>query len=364
MLESLNLTNMSKLMGKNKKTYKNLSRRQFLGASAALAAGIAATSPVIGSPAIIRNLGKSYSEFNGVRIGAITYSFRSLPDQSAEATLQYILDSGISHIELMGGPAESFAGIPEATFDRRAAFMAMRAERSEEELSEEQKKEIGEIRAQISAYNKEVAEWRASVSMSKFEQVKKMYKNAGVSIYAFKPRALGQNNTDAEIDYGFKAAKALGASHVTIELPEDPAHSKKLGEFASKHKVYVAYHGHLQQTPTSWDTALSQSDYNAMNLDLGHFVAAGNPSPLELITAKHSNIMSMHVKDRQNANNGQKNLPFGEGDTPITEVLQLMRDQKYTFPATIELEYDIPEGSDPVTEVKKCAEYCMNALES
>ena len=74
--------------------------------------------------------------------------------------------------------------------------------------------------------------------------------------------------------------------------------------------------------------------------------------------------MSMHVKDRQNANNGQKNLPFGEGDTPIIEVLQLMRDQKYTFPATVELEYDIPEGSDPVTEVKKCAEYCMKALES
>ena len=55
---------------------------------------------------------KPNSVFNGVQIGTITYSYRSMPDQSAEATLKYILDSGISGIELMGGPVESFAGAP------------------------------------------------------------------------------------------------------------------------------------------------------------------------------------------------------------------------------------------------------------
>ena len=48
----------------------------------------------------------------GVQIGVITYSYRSMPDQSAEATLKYVVDSGISAIELMGGPVESFAGAP------------------------------------------------------------------------------------------------------------------------------------------------------------------------------------------------------------------------------------------------------------
>src|SRR3954447_15333177 len=56
---------------------------------------------------------KPNSVFNGVQIGTITYSYRSMPDQSAEATLKYILDSGISAIELMGGPAETFAGAPQ-----------------------------------------------------------------------------------------------------------------------------------------------------------------------------------------------------------------------------------------------------------
>src|SRR3954465_1363884 len=57
---------------------------------------------------------KPNSVFNGVQIGTITYSYRSMLDQSAEGTLQHILDSGIGAIELMGGPAESFAGAPES----------------------------------------------------------------------------------------------------------------------------------------------------------------------------------------------------------------------------------------------------------
>src|SRR3954447_609399 len=55
---------------------------------------------------------KPNSLIDGVQIGTITYSYRSRPDQSAEATLKYIVDSGISAIELMGGPVESFAGAP------------------------------------------------------------------------------------------------------------------------------------------------------------------------------------------------------------------------------------------------------------
>jgi len=91
-------------------------------------------------------------------------------------------------------------------------------------------------------------------------------------------------------------------------------------------------------------------------------VAAGNENPMDILKSKHDRIMSMHIKDRQTPANGKGNLPWGEGDTPIAEVLQLMRDQKYKFPATIELEYQIPDGSDAVKEVKKCLEYCSKAL--
>ena len=117
--------------------------------------------------------------------------------------------------------------------------------------------------------------------------------------------------------------------------------TERLGKLAKKNKVSVAYHGHTQQTPAFWDVALKQSKYNMMNIDIGHYVAAGDFDPLSILQAKHKRISSMHLKDRHNKANGQANKPWGEGDTPITAILQLMRDQRFKFPATIELEYDI-----------------------
>ncbi len=339
------------------------SRRKFIGKTSALVTGMILSGPsLFAGPAILKSYGKRNSFINGVQIGAITYSFRSMPDQSAEATLQYVLDSGINAIELMGDPAESFAGKPMNPVDRRIFFQLMRKQRNGEELTKDQKKEMEDMQIQTGSYNKEVATWRNSVSMEKFIKLKKMYSDAGVKIYGFKPNAFGMKNTDTEIDYGLRAAKALGADHVTLELPEDDSHTNKLGKMATKHGVYVAYHGHEQQTPTWWDNALSQSPNNMMNLDLGHYIAAGNQDAIELIQSKHSRISSMHIKDRQNPENGKANLSFGKGDTPIVEALQLMRENKYKFPATLELEYDIPEGSDAVKELAKCLEYCSNAL--
>ena len=109
---------------------KNFNRRKFLGAAALGTAGLALRpTSIFAGPSIIKSLNKPNSLINGVQIGVITYSFRSMPDQSAEATLQYVLDSGISAIELMGDPAEAFAGKPENPVDRRAFYGLMRAKR-------------------------------------------------------------------------------------------------------------------------------------------------------------------------------------------------------------------------------------------
>lgn len=323
-----------------------LSRREFIGKTTAAVAGFAvASNTVFGAPAIIRNLGKPNSKFNGVQIGAITYSFRSLPTD-AESVLRYCVDCNISAIELMGPTAEAFAGAPNASTEP-ATRGGQRQQQSRDERE---------------ARTKALADWRASVSMDKFSQLKKMYKDAGVSIYAYKPSALGESNTDAEIEYALKAAKALGASHVTVELPKTAAQSQRLGQIANRHKIAVAYHGHLQQTFTSWDEALSQAKYNGINVDVGHYVAAGF-DPIPLLKAKHEHIYSMHLKDRKSKDNGGANMPWGEGDTPIADILQLMKEEKYKFPATVELEYPVPDDSDAVKEVAKCVEYCRKVLE-
>src|SRR5215831_15175600 len=85
-------------------------RREFGKLALAGAAGSVCGTSVLKS--IVSAAERPNSLINGVQIGTITYSYRSMPDQSAEATLRYIVDSGISAIELMGGPVESYAGAP------------------------------------------------------------------------------------------------------------------------------------------------------------------------------------------------------------------------------------------------------------
>jgi sugar phosphate isomerase/epimerase len=287
---------------------------------------------------------KPNSKFGGVQIGVITYSFRSMPHDD-DQLLKFCVDSNVSAIEMMGDPAEEFAGKPKNPnpFRMPPPPKAGQPSMQRPQLTDEQKSQMAE-------YNKKVAEWRATVSMDKFKEIRKKFNDAGVSIYAFKPNALGPNNSDAEVEYALNAAKALGANSVTIELPTDAKQTQRLGDLGTKNKVYIGYHAHLQATDTLWDVALAQSPYNSMNLDCGHYIAVGGKNTKEslyaLIEAKHDRITSMHIKDR--TADGKQNLSWGKGDTPIKEILSLIKKNKYKFPATVELEYDVPEGSSVV----------------
>ncbi|MDB5240627.1 MAG: xylose isomerase, partial [Spirosoma sp.] len=171
-----------------------------------MAGTVISSHKLFGAPALIRSLGdKPNSLIDGVQIGVITYSFRDMPDQSAEATLHYVLDSGISAIELMGGPAESFAGAPKNSVNMQTFFPLMRKRRENQALTEDEQKQLTEAEAQMKAYRTEVAKWRLSAPMNKFEQVRKMYNQAGVKIYGFKPDTFGMQSSDAEIEYGLRA---------------------------------------------------------------------------------------------------------------------------------------------------------------
>jgi sugar phosphate isomerase/epimerase len=309
-------------------------------------------------------LDKPNSKFGGVQMGAITYSFRSMP-HDIDQLLKFCVDSGVSAIEMMGDPAEDFAGKPKNPNPFRMGPPPAAPQGAAAPAGPPQRPQMtDEQKAQMAEYGKKVAAWRETASMDKFIEIRKKFNEAGVSIYAFKPNAFGANNSDAEVEYAMKAAKALGGTSVTVELPTDAAQTQRLGDLGAKNKVYVGYHAHLQATDTLWDVALGQSPYNSLNLDCGHYIAVGGKntkeSLLALIEAKHDRISSMHIKDR--TADGKGNLSWGKGDTPIKEVLLLMKAKKYKFPASIELEYNIPEGSDAVKEVAKCIGFAKNIL--
>ena len=332
-------------------SHKKNSRRDFLSQSALLGAGMFFSKDLL---ALDLN-GKPYK----VYLGAITYSFRSMPG-TIDDLIGYCKTCGINAIELMGDPAEAYAGNPYASTGPMRMPPPAAAGQQRPQMTDEMRKSFAERAEKSKA-------WRETVGMEKFAEIRQKFKDAGVTIYAYKPNALGENNSDAEIEYAMKAAKALGATSVTVELPNKPAHSQRLGNIAAKHKVYVGYHAHLQATDSAWDTALSQSPYNSMNLDCGHYIAAGGnntkESLLALIEAKHDRITSMHLKDRLNKEHGGANVAWGKGDTPIVEILQLLKKNKYKIPISVEYEYDTPAGSDAIQEVKKCIDYAKKALE-
>ena len=307
---------------------------------------------------------KPNSMFNGVQVGTITYSYRSMPDQSAQALLGYIVKDGISAVELMGQPAEQFAGAPQGQRGGGGGGGARgaggRGGRGGVELTPEQ--QAAQQAAQRES-RENMRKWRTSMSMDRYKELRKLYNDAGVRIYGLKITP-NPDMTDDEMDYVFNAGAAVGATHVTLELSENADFLKRVGSFAEKHKVYAAYHSHTQGSMTAFDQAFALSKANMANVDFGHFVAGGNVggTTLQFLEKFHGRIASFHLKDRTTPANGAKNLPWGTGETPIKEILQMVKKNKWTIPGSIELEYEVPTGSDAVQEVGKCVQYCKDAL--
>jgi sugar phosphate isomerase/epimerase len=372
---------------------------------------------------------KPDSKIKGVQIGTISYSYRSMPDQSAEAMLRYLVDSGISACELEvtignwtrakgnwdSSPAAAAAaaagGGRGGGFGRAGSGAARggggRGPAQTYPVVAGMKTGFGndqpagqwngvacpaaagrgeggapggragsgrggagggfgrgpQTPEQVAAADAE-RKWRLALPMSIFTELRTMYNNAGVTIYAVKDV---HQATDEDLDYTFNVAKTLGASHVTLELPTGPdaaKEMKRLGDWALKYKMLTAYHTHQQGSMHALDTAFEVSKGNAANVDLGHFMAATNPdgSPLEFLNKFHDRIASFHLKDRTSVAHCALNLPWGTGETPIPQILQTVQKNKWTMPGTIELEYNIPEGSDAVKEVAKCLDFCRKAL--
>ncbi len=270
--------------------------------------------------------GDKGSKFGGVQIGAITYSYRSMPDQSLNAYLNYIVQSGLSSVELMGNIAEQYAGIP-------------------------QTKDAEAIRL-----------WRTTVSMDKYKEIKKLFKSKGIKIHILK---LGDKSwSDAEIDYAFNACKAVGAVGISMEISEEAA--KRMQPFAEKHDLFVIFHNHGQPGDPnfSFDKVLALGSKLMLNFDAGHYFGATGLHPNGLIERLHDRIVSVHLKDKTGpkAAEPNKNQPFGKGETPVVEMLQLIQKRGWPINCDIELEYTVPAESDAVKEVVKCVAYCKAAL--
>ncbi len=305
----------------------NLSRRKFLGiTSAAAGLVILSKSDSLAAESYLQSAAKPDSKFGGVQVGAITYSWRSMPVSPADI-IKYCKQTGISSIELMGDVAERYAGIPEG-----------------KDGSEERRK------------------WRLSAPIDKYRELRTMFNNAGIKIHITKFSPAGWS--EPEIDYSFKAAKALGSIGVCNEIGDEAC--KKMGPIAKSNGMYAIFHNHLQPGEPGWtfEKFLDYSPANMLNFDAGHYYAATGLHPNGIIEKLHERIVSVHLKDKTGPKDdpANTNMPWGQGKTPIKDILLLLKKNKWNINTDIELEYNIPSGSDAVAEVKKCVDFCKNIL--
>lgn len=269
--------------------------------------------------------GFTSSLYRGVRLGAQTYSFRDLPRTPGGDGVDQVIEA-FRECELE--ECELYAPQVEPQFNE--AREALRA-------------------------------WRLETPLDHFKQVGEKFRKAGIEIYAYNYSPT-MSFTDAEIDRGFEMARALGAQIITASTELDTA--RRIVPFAEKHKMIMAMHGHSNtkdpnqfSSPESFAAALKMSKYFKVNLDIGHFTAA-NFDAVSYVREHHADITNLHLKDRKR--NQGDNMPWGQGDTPIKPVLQLLQRERWPIRAYVEYEYK-GQGTS-VEEVKKCLAFARQAL--
>lgn len=268
----------------------------------------------------------------GVRLGVHTSSFRDLPDRpggdSLDAMIQAMTECEVRECEL-------FAPLVEPAYGGRAMRHHAMSSMSPQMM------------------RRELRKWRLRTSLAHFTAIGSRLQKSGVSVYAYN-YSPDSTFSDQEIDRGFSMAKTLGAEIITAAMTLEDA--KRVAPFAGQHRMIVALTISSSHTgtnppadPAELDAALALSPYYRANVDLAQFTA-GNVDPVAYIRAHHADIAIVHLNDcRRNSGDA---VAWGEGDSPIREVLQLLKQERWPIRAYVDYQYR-GDGT-PVEEVRKC----------
>jgi len=285
--------------------------------------------------------GRPNSNFAGVQVGLnVPYSFGPEMKQqgmTGDDILKHCVALGLSAVELRSQPVEAFLGFPTVPNAGRNA--------------------TPEQVAAAKVVAEELRKRRGSASMDQVRAFRRKFDDAGVKIDIVKYDGIF-NFTDEVTDYAFTLAKTLGARAISCEINVEQ--TKRLGQFADKHQLMVGYHGHAETTPAHWEQAFSYAKFNGANLDIGHFWVGNKTSPVPFLEKHHARITHLHVKDRRQSDGTDTRM--GEADTPVAQVLRLVRDRKWPIQATLEVEYATPPGSTRLEEIRRAVEFCRKTL--
>ena len=352
-----------------------MNRRNFLGMGAAALAGMALVPSMTScngeakSNTAQRVDGKPNSNFGGVHMGTITYSWRDMPG-GLENLIKYCREANVSNLELMGNDLETALGVP-------ANPMMGLMQKVMARLTPEQRGGIrgfggfmdflnDEEKKQMSDYNEAYANFKKNMDWDKVQEVRKRFESEGIDIHIVKTQP-GENATEEEMDYAFKLAKAMGAKGVTAEM--SLAAAKHCAPFAEKYDMFYVMHNHMQYATPEFaagpDEVLAVSPNIMLNFDFGHYFGSTGKNPCDFIEKYHDRIFSMHTKDKTgpNAAKPNENQVWGQGETPLDDVLKLVQSKYPQIYCDCELEYQVAPWSNSVKEVATCMKYARRVLE-
>ena len=354
-------------MDQKKLFEQKTSRRTFLKQSAmglAMASFLpsALTSCASDSAAPAANSTGINSNFHGVKIGCITYSWRSMPAKTVDEIIAYCKQANLGSLELMSNDLERVLGVPENPSTRIMAELRAKMPAPKPGERPARPQMTPEQQAEVAKYNEDLKAWRVNMDMSKVEAVRKKLNDAGIEVHIvkFSPSKW----SDEEIEYACKATKAMGAKAITEEISVEAA--QRMAPFVEKHGLYMAFHNHMQYAEEgfSCDPVLAVSPNMMLNFDCGHYFGSTGKNPVDFINKYHDRIYSIHLKDKtgKNTEPANTNQVWGQGETPLKEVLNLLKDNKWPIYCDIELEYEIKPWSNAVKELGVCVRHARELL--
>lgn len=300
--------------------------------------------------ALAEGIAVARTTVGGVRMGLESYSLAAIPHEGAiDSLLTLMVELNLKECSLyeqLVQPTEMVeklrvargpTGVP-TTDEEKAAFA----------------KASGELRR-----------WRVSVSLDMFRDLRKRFAARGIEFFAYSPWGMSATSSDAELERSCAIAQALGAGVVTTGMAKSVA--KRFAPMAEKAGLLVGIEGRPNVNSTDADAIATPADYveamgysknYGIDLDVGD-ATGGGFDVLAFLKANHARITTFNMKDRKK---DRTSMPWGEGETPVGELLRIVQKERYAIRCLIDCDYATAPGGSRLEDVKRCMRYAEAVL--
>ena len=308
--------------------------------------------------------GKITSKIHGVQMGVAGYSYNTLPRQGLlDVIIRSMVESGIGDCLLFAPSTEPVDLADKARparggggggFGRGGSGGGARGGGGGR----------GSASPEQAAAMEALRQWHLTAPLTYYTAIRKKFSDAGLEINSFDA-SFGNMTADEDLSKACEVTKALGATCMMCAVTKSAA--KRLARFAEAHNIKVALQGRPNMNTTDPDVMAKPADFEEVfgytknfgsSIDVGD-ATGGGWDALKFIEDTHSRVFGLNLKDRTKAN---VSMPWGDGDTHIRDILQLVRDKKYPIRCYIDCDYALPESSTRQAEVKRCMEFARAAL--